>query len=430
MEENMNRTEQQEDGGTKRTIFDKQSKKYLLVTTFGVVLFVALNNLGSVGAAISFVLSVVKPFAIGAVIAFLLNLQMRFIERKLLFRFRKKRGLSIFLTYLTAFAGITVLLSQIVPQLFNSMLALYGNIPVYLDNLNGFTELLVGDFGVSQSTIDAVYQMVSGFTSSSLSWLQESLPSLLREIAAAVGSGFFIGFTSLIASVYMLANKEKLITQCKRVLYATMPEKICGKAMRIARLSNSIFSGFLSGKLLVSLVLGIVCFVFMSIFNIFHSITGIGWLQMPYALLISTLIGITNIIPYFGPWIGTVPSVFVLLMVSPISALLFLAFIIILQQIDNNFITPKLIGKSTGLPALWVFVGTIVGGRLWGITGMLIGVPVAAVLYILSSDFVENQLQKRGLDKSIPRFQSIVKISAKKTMKQVPDTDNKEETTP
>ena len=402
MDENKDTERQSDKKVGMLSLLDSQTKKVIGIVTFGIVLFAALNNLGSIFGVVSFILSVAKPFTVGIVIAFLLNIPMRFVEKKLFGRFRHRRVMSILGTYLLTIAIVVLLVSSIIPQLFNSIMALYNSMPGYLDNLDDF---LVNYFGAPADIMDTIYSTLSDYVASSGSWIRDTLPTLLMNAAQSIWAGFIFGITGIIASIYMLANKEKLLAQCNRILHAFASEKVTEKGTQVARLCNDVFSGFIGGKLLVSLILGVVCFIFMSVVNMIHGFTGIAWLQMPYALLISCVIGITNIIPYFGPVLGTVLTVIILLMVSPVSALIFLAFVIVLQQVDNNYVTPKLVGKTIGLPALWVFVGTIVGGSLSGITGMLMGVPLAAVLYIHGSGLIENRLKKKGLDETVPRVQ-------------------------
>lgn len=390
-------TAEQEKKGFRR-YFDKKTRQLLIVVAFGVVLFVALSHLGSLGAALSVFVSICAPFLLGACIAFFVNIPMSFFERHLFAKFKRKRVFSILLSYVAVNAVIVLLLLGIIPQLITSLSTLFASLPVYLDNLDRLIDSAVVYLNMDQGTVDSLYNSFTQGVTSLGDWLADTFPVLLRNIASSLGSSVVSGVTALIASIYMLANKEKLLAQSKRVLYAFSPTRFADKTMEVAKLSNGIFSGFLGGKLLDSLVIGVICFVFMSIMNILYSFMGIAWFHMPYSLLISILIGITNIIPYFGPFLGTIPAAFILLLISPPSALLFVIFIVVLQQIDSTYITPKILGKSTGLPAIWVFVGTIIGGKLLGILGMLLGVPTAAVLYVLASDVVAARLRKKGLD--------------------------------
>lgn len=391
-------SEEQETKGF-RKYFDIYTTRLLIVAAFAVILLVALSHLGSLGASVSIALSICTPFVMGACIAYFVNMPMSFFERHLFAKFKRKRTLSMLLAYLVVLGVIVLLVGGIVPQLATSLSTLFSHLPGYLKNLEGFIDSTVARLKLDGAVIDTLYSSFTQGVTNLGDWLANNVPIWLRDMVSSLSSSVVSGGTAIIGSIYMLANKEKLQRQFRRVLYAFAPTKFADKAMGVAKLSNGIFSGFLGGKLLDSLVLGIICFIFMSIANVAYSFTGAALFLMPYSLLISMLIGITNIIPYFGPFMGTIPSAFILLLISPPSALVFVIFIIVLQQVDANYITPKILGRSTGLPALWVFVGTIVGGKLGGILGMLLGVPAAAVLYALASHLIAGRLEKKGLDK-------------------------------
>ena len=187
----------------------------------------------------------------------------------------------------------------------------------------------------------------------------------------------------LIVSIYMLAGRDKLIRQLKKLVSACVPKRFLGKVMEVAALTNGTFGKFIIGRIIDSSIILVLCFVCMTIF------------QMPYALLISVIVGVTNVIPIFGPFIGAIPSAFILLMVDPIKGLWFIVFIIVLQQIDGNIIGPRVVGNSIGLSGIWVMFGVIVGGGQLGVVGMLIGVPVLAVLYTVLGSWVNKRLKKK-----------------------------------
>lgn len=377
---------------------EKRVVTTLIIITFGIALFVILNNFSSVRSALSAVLTVFSPIIYGVSLAYLLNMPMRFLERYVFRKFKRKRTLSIALTYILALALVMFLLWQIVPQITNSAFTLYNELPNYMQNLRDLSDMLVQDFGVAPETLDNIVSGATDLINQSATWLNDTLPSLVRNFVGSVSSAIITGIAGIITSIYILSNKEKLLRQSKRLLYAFAPLHRADEIVRISKLTDKIFSGYIAGKLINSLIIGVICFVFMSVMNILYSVTGVVGFQMPYPLLVSIVIGITNIIPYFGPFIGTIPVLFIMVMISPVSALLFLAFIIILQQCDANILTPKILGKSTGLPSIWVFVGTIIGGGLFGLTGMLLGVPATAVLYTLVSEIVTARLRKREIN--------------------------------
>ena len=190
----------------------------------------------------------------------------------------------------------------------------------------------------------------------------------------------------VIVSVYFMATKERCAAHARKITYSLFAGDQVYWIFRGANKADHIFSGFVRGKLLDSLIIGILCFIGCSILN------------MPYTPLVSVFVGVTNIIPFFGPFLGAIPSFFLILLVDPIKSLYFLLFVLALQQLDGNFIGPKILGSSIGISALWILFSIVVGGDLFGIVGMVVGVPVFATLYGLAQEFVHYALDKRGID--------------------------------
>jgi predicted PurR-regulated permease PerM len=193
---------------------------------------------------------------------------------------------------------------------------------------------------------------------------------------------FLLGF---IVSLYMLCNKETLLAQIKKSIISLTKKKTCSKIMSVASQANKVFSGFIMGKIIDSIIIGLLCFIGLTLMN------------MPYNILIAVIVGVTNIIPFFGPLIGAVPSTFLMLIVDPKKAILLAVFILILQQFDGNILGPKILGDSTGLPGFWVLVSLIICGGLFGFIGMVLAVPVFALLYSFTRSFVENRLRRKKL---------------------------------
>jgi len=373
--------------------FIKSVMPNLIVVIVGILLYFTLSNFRAVSSAIRNLLAAISPFIVGIAIAYLLNIPMRFFEEKVFKRLRKKRMLSILVTYVLALFVVGLFLGMIVPQLIDSISMLIGNIQDYFNNINRLASWLGETMYLEQETMDIVMVSYKDLLNQLVTYIHSILPQIL-SMTMRIGTGIISMLTALIASVYMLAGKQKLIQQCRRVLYAVLPKSHADNLERIGRLSNGVFSSFISGKLIDSAIVGVICFVFMSVMNL-------SPVKMPYALLISVIIGATNVIPFFGPFIGAIPSVLILLMINPWSALWFVIFIIVLQQFDGNYLGPKILGDSTGLPAIWVLIAIVASGGLFGFVGMLFGVPTAAVLYTLSSDFIENRLKKKGLTNAI-----------------------------
>jgi predicted PurR-regulated permease PerM len=214
----------------------------------------------------------------------------------------------------------------------------------------------------------------------------------------SVLSFLFDALIGLIVCIYILNSKERFAAQSKKLIYSMFDTERANEIIADARNVHRIFSGFISGKLLDSLIIGMISFVALSCMN------------MPYAVMISVVVGVTNIIPFFGPFIGAVPSAVIIFTVSPIKSLYFIIYILIIQQIDGNIIGPKILGNSTGLPSFWVLFAIVVGGGLFGFAGMLLGVPVFAVIYMFVSEGIVRALKKRGLPEDTDKYDDIMEI--------------------
>lgn len=370
----------------------------IIVICAGVLLFLLLSNFSSVLAFLKWFASIFSPFVMGIAIAYLLNMPMRFFETHVFKNLRHKRAVSILTTYGLAVLVVFLLLRMVVPQVGESVSALINNIALYLNNLNRFLQEIGDRFQIDPDTIKSFMVSYNDLVNQIMLFVRDLIPNILNY-TMQIGSGLVSFLTAIIASIYMLAGKDKLLQQCRRVAYAILPQNGANSVMRVAKLSNGVFSGFIGGKILDSAIIGAICFVFMSLMNLLSSAFDVPGMRMPFTMLISIIIGVTNIIPFFGPFIGAIPSAMILLMVNPWGALWFVLFIIVLQQFDGNILGPRILGNSTGLPAMWVLVSIIVGQGLFGFAGMLLGVPTAAVLYTLASDFIEVRLRKKGMDK-------------------------------
>lgn len=286
------------------------------------------------------------------------------------------------LTYVLAIVLVAVLLSFVIPQLVQSVMALVDNAGGYLNGLNAFVQDLSEQFKLDEELLDTMMLSYKDLVQQAANLLKSVLPQLLNY-SMAVGSGVISALTALIASIYMLVGKDRLLAQLRKVVYAFLPLPRAQRVLGVCSHANHIFTGFINGKIIDSAIIGVICFVCTSLFGI------------QFALLISVVVGVTNIIPFFGPFIGAVPCIMILLMVNPIQALEFGIFVIVLQQFDGNILGPKILGDSTGLSAIWVLVAIIVGGGLFGFVGMVVGVPTFAVLYSLTSDFLAAKLKAK-----------------------------------
>lgn len=368
----------------------------LVVVCVGVTFYLLLTHLPQVRGAIREFLGVLSPFIIGFVIAYLLHGPSRFFEEKVYGRMEKpgiRRGLAIVTVYVIALVLITVLLQLVIPQVVESIMTLVNNLSSYMENLDKLVNQLILHFHLDDGTqeegitglVNSYDQLIKRVTA----FLSSSVPELLnlgRTLGGNIVSGIVTAITALIASIYMLGGKNKLMAQIKKFLYALLPKKHVDWLLDVVGRSNNIFAGFINGKLVDSAIIGVLCFLFSTI------------LRIPYAILVSVVVGVTNIIPFFGPIIGAVPSVMILLIVNPWAALRFGILIIALQQFDGNILGPKILGDSTGLSAFWVLVAIVVGGGLFGFPGMLLGVPTFAVIYSLVRDWANDRLAQKGID--------------------------------
>ncbi len=385
-----------------RSFFTQRVLSNLLIICLGIVFYLVFSNFERVSESISWVFGLFSPFIIGMALAYFLNLPMRFLEKKLLYRIKKTkliRPLSITLVYILLAVILGILIVLILPQLIESLLSLINNIPLYLDNLTQFAEWVTESLDLEEDTLDFIVVSYTDFVTEVIALVRNFLPDLL-DWSVRIGSGVITGLTAVMASIYMLASKEKLQKQGKKILFALLKAKTAKNVLKTAELSNRIFSGFISGKFIDSVIIGIICYLFMTITNAY-------FYTMPQALLISLIIGVTNIIPFFGPFIGAVPSVFLLLIINPGSAVVFGIFVIVLQQFDGNILGPKILGDSTGLPPLWVLVAIIVGGDLFGFAGMILGVPTAAVFYVLIRKAIHKRLRVKGIDENGDLIQAL-----------------------
>ena len=356
----------------------------LFLICSGIAFYMLLSNFSAVRAYLLTIYRVLSPFIIALVLAYLLNIPMRWFEKKIFHKCKRKRVLSLVVTYLLALLTLYALGSLVLPQLWNSLSQLVTNAQMYLDNLAVFVEDVAAQLKLDYKNIEVIQDAYADLMKKTTAVLAALMPQLLG-LSISLGKGVFSTVTAVITSVYLLMDKEKLLFQTKKIIFAIAPSRKTGRILQVLAHSDQVFSGFISGKLIDSLIIGVLCFL------------GMSFIKPELAMLISVIIGITNIIPVFGPFIGAIPSILLLVMIDPISALWFAIFVLLLQQLDGNVIGPKILGDSTGLSALWVLIAIVVGGGLFGVPGMLVGVPLFSVLYFLGSDALQTRLSRKGI---------------------------------
>lgn len=350
-----------------------------------IALYLTLNNLGYFLGKIGVFIGIVSPFAGGIVIAYVLDPMVKFFYTKLFKEKKKTRGFAILLAYLVAILLLVLLAWLVIPQIVDSIGMLFTNFPSYIQSVQDMLGMAQERFGVDLSSATKVLDDSEAMVKEIYSMASAAMPQIVASIGS-VASNFVAIFTSIAASIYMLADKEHLLHQLRTLAHAFLPEKAAENTLRICHYANVNFTGFFVGKIIDSAIIGVITFVAMAI------------LRLDFALLISVFIGITNIIPVFGPFIGAIPSIFILLLVDPIQAVIFSVLILVIQQVDGNFIGPKILGSSIGISALWILFSIVVGGDLFGLVGMVVGVPLFATFYGLAREFVHYMLDKRGLD--------------------------------
>lgn len=373
---------------------------HIIVVLVGIAFCFLLLNIKGLQSGLDFFLSLIKPFIYGFVIAYLLAEPIKFMENTLLKgldkgkkRAKLKRSVAVFVALILSFLIIGALLSVVLPQLIDSMLTLVNNIQLYIAN----AEVWAKDM-ISTTNIDPVlYEQVFVTWEQILDKSSAILVTLFQQLIGFTGhvtAGVLNIFVAIIISIYLLTAKERYFAQIKKVLYALLPSTVVERIVEVGRLSNKTFNGFINGKIIDSLIIGVITFVCLSL------------MKMPYILLVSVIIGVTNIIPFFGPFIGAIPSVFIIFIVDPVKALWFIIFIFLLQQFDGNILGPKILGNSTGLPAVWVLFAILVGGGVAGFVGMLVGVPTFAVIYALFKGYLEQRLMRKGMSKETENYAS------------------------
>lgn len=340
-----------------------------------------------------------QPVVVGIVIAYVLCPVAKFLERQFSQgkrRSRAARPLSVLFTLIFAMGILGLFCALVLPQVVDSIRSLVIDLPamlqVQLDRLESYLE-------ADSNAAATVMQMITSVETFLMTWIKENLFATVSNVAVSVlsvGSAIVNFVVSIVVMVYLLLDRERYLAQCKKLFYAVSRNKRFNRVfMETIHQVDQIFSGFISGKLLDSLIVGILCFVCLTV------------LKMPYALLVSVIVGVTNIIPMFGPFIGAIPSAFLILLVSPSKCIVFLIFIIILQQLDGNVIGPRILGNSTGLSALYVTVAMLLFGKLMGFVGMIIGVPLFATLYYIVKRLAEYSLRKQGMPVSTAEYADI-----------------------
>ncbi len=376
----------------------KSNVKKIVGIIFAIILFYcALEHLSAVTTGFLYVVSLFSPFLLGSAIAFILNVPMKQIEEKLLGKMKNKklikfrRVLACAVTIILLVGIVVLAMFVIIPELAVTIKNIVKQVPTATRSM--MTEL---------KEMSASYPQVRAYLDTiEINWssLSESVWNVVqnggwRMIHSGIGvvsnavSGVASFFIAIVFAVYILFRKERLAEQAKQVVYAILPVKTADKLVYVTKLSGTTFSNFLSGQCLEAIILGMMFFITMSIF------------RLPYAVLVGILIAFTALIPIVGAFLGCAIGALLIVMVSPMQALIFLIMFFVLQQIEGNLIYPHVVGSSVGLPSIWVLAAVTIGGKLLGVLGMLVFIPLCSVVYALFREFVKRRLKEKNIKRS------------------------------
>ena len=374
---------------------EKNKKTIMQLILFTVVIIFTFVNIEALWNFFMYIIKVFMPFIIGAIIAFVLNVLLNVVENKLFKKLNEKnskiwrkikRPTSVITTFVIIIAIIAFVLGLLIPQLQNT-------VEIFTDNIDSYKKQsveLLDKIGISNKDIKKFINGLDDIQGELTTYLDNNKEEIMQTTVGVASTviGTITSFVlGIVFAIYILLKKEDLARQSKKILKAYLPEKREKRIREICEVSNTTFGNFISGQCLEALIIGILCFIGMLI------------LQIPYASTISVLVGFTALIPVFGAFIGTAIGAFLILMVDPTKAIIFIIFIIILQQIEGNLIYPKVVGKSVGLPGLWVMVAVTVGASIAGILGMLVSVPLCSVLYGIIKTNVNARIDEKNKQK-------------------------------
>lgn len=374
------------------------SKKYFTISVYALaVVFIsaliikAIFSWAQLVAAFQAIIKVLLPFLAGGLIAYILN---PFYKKVIIFLNKTTKiknqkllkALALLLAYISVLGLFSITLLYIIPQIIDSIERLSKMVPLLYNNIYNFLntfEERYPDIDVEYiiGALESFEPMITEYAAN----IAKNVVPILYTASMSLINFFFNALIAVIVSIYVLADKERLLYNFKRLMFSLIPNRKINYYVETLKECNRILSSFIVGKSIDSLIIGILCFIAMSI------------LQLPYALLISVIVGITNMIPYFGPFIGAVPGALLLLLMDPIKALIFLILVLVLQQFDGLVLGPKILGDSTGLKPLWIVFAITIGGSIAGVAGMFFGVPVVAVISYLLNRFLDNRLKQKNI---------------------------------
>lgn len=400
-------------------------KKYVQigVTAFCVIaasllFYFGIFHTASITKGLKAIYNILTPIVYAAAISYVLWPLIRFMEKSIIYRICEKKNwkpsekvrhgirmICVIVTLLLFSFGIYGLLSMLIPELINSITNIIDNLPRYINNIEKWLTNLLKNYPELEENSSMIFSTV---TARAETWLTNDLLPKINLLVASFSTGFMGALVFLknfligaMISIYLLYGKESYVAQGKRLLYCLFSTQTTNNIIRDLQYVDKTFGGFIIGKVLDSLIIGILCYIGTTILN------------LPYALLVSVIVGVTNVIPFFGPYIGAVPSAVLILLVNPIQCIYFVIFILLLQQFDGNFLGPKILGGSTGLSSFMVIVAILVGGGLFGIFGMFVGVPACAIICTVIRNGIQSRLEKKKMPIDLESYRDIDHLDAK-----------------
>ena len=385
---------------------EKNKKTIMQLILFTIIVIFAFINISYLWTFIKYTIAIFMPFIIGAMMAFVLNVLLNVVENKLFKKLNKKntktwkklkRPISLVTTFIIIIAIIALILGLIIPQLKNT-------VELFTENFDSYKTQsveLLEKVGIEKKTINKLNNNIENIQEEATKYISKNSDKIMQTtvgVATTVAGTVTTIVLGIVFAIYILLKKEDLTRQFKKLARAYLPEKRQTTLKEISTLSNKTFGNFVSGQCIEALIIGLLCFIGMLI------------LQIPYAPTIAVLVGFTALIPVFGAFIGTAIGAFLILMVDPTKALVFVIFIIILQQLEGNLIYPKVVGNSVGLPGIWVMVAVTVGASIGGILGMLLSVPVCSILYSILRTDVNNRIDQKNKTQIVLNQKSKKKI--------------------
>lgn len=377
-----------------------------LVIAASLLFYYLLFHQTSVRTAFHNVLDILSPLIAALILAYVISPIINFLEQRVIGTLLAKRNITpsvrakklirallILLMYVGIIFALYGLIATLIPELFSSITNIILNFSNYVNNIQDFVTKLLTNYPEMQQSAD---QYISTFSVKLSNWLTNDLMPMLRDFLVNL-SGQLVNMVTFfknlllgaIVAIYMLYHKEKYIAKLKKAVYSLLGLEHGNALIRDCQYINQEFSGFLVGKVIDSLIIGVICYLVTNLIG------------TPYALLVSVIIGVTNIIPFFGPFLGAIPSLVLILLIDPLQALYFLIFVILLQQFDGNFLGPKILGETTGVSSFLIIISILIGGGFMGVFGMIIAVPVCAILCTVCRNFSERRLDKHALPKDL-----------------------------